>query len=70
MEATSPASTAPEPAATALAMATGSESLVQASWLLLVASVGVFLVNAGRILRHLVRPQLRPLLSAPKRVVA
>ena len=57
-------------AATALAMATGSEPLVQAGWLLLVAGVAVFLVNAGRILRHLVRPQLRPLLSAPKRAAA
>ena len=57
-------------AATALAMAAGSEPLVQAGWLLLVAGVAVFLVNAGRILRHLVRPQLRPLLSAPKRAAA
>ena len=57
-------------AATALAMAAGSEPLVQASWLLIVASVAVFLVNAGRILRHLVRRQLQPLQAAPKRVVA
>ncbi len=57
-------------AGTALAMAAGSEPLARASWLLLVASVGVFLVNAGRILRHLVRPPLQPLPPAPKRVVA
>ncbi len=57
-------------ATTALAMAAGSEPLVQASWLWLVASVAIFLVNAGLILRHLVRPRLQPLPSAPRRVVA
>jgi hypothetical protein len=50
---------------TSAATALGHESCVRAGCVVLLASVVVFLVNIGKVLAHLVRPRIEPLVLKP-----
>jgi len=50
---------------TSIATALGHETWVRAGGIVLLASVAVFVVNIGKILSHLVRPRLEPLILKP-----
>ena len=56
-------------AGTVTAQLLANETVARWNWLLLVASLGCFAVNAGRIVGHLIHPQLQPLAAAAKRAV-
>ncbi len=48
-------------AGTVVAQLLANEILARTSWLVVVLSLAVFAINAGRIVGHLVRPKLQPL---------
>jgi hypothetical protein len=50
---------------TSIATALGHETCVRAGCVVLLASVAVFAVNIGKVLTHLVRPRIEPLVLKP-----
>jgi hypothetical protein len=54
-------------AGTVLGQMLGLERLAGSAWMLVVASLAITAVNAGRILGHLIRPRLQPLAARPRR---
>lgn len=51
--------------ATSIAAALGHETCVRAGCVVLLASIVVFAVNIGKVLAHLIRPRIQPLMLQP-----